>query len=494
MASPPQPELLGLLDLDAIERELAERHLSDFARQAWHVVEPGTRLSWTWHLDAICDHLEAVTRGEVRNLVINMPPRCMKSLLVSVFWPVWSWLRRPETRWLFSSYAASLAIRDSLKCRRIIESPWFQARWSRRFRLTSDQNAKQRFENDRTGYRIATSVGGATTGEGAGVVVCDDPHNVMEALSDAERSATLTWWDEAMSTRLDDPATGARVIVMQRLHEDDLAGHVLAQGGYEHLCLPMEFEPERRCTTRLGWTDPRSAPGDLLWPERFSPESLADLSRAMGEYAYAGQMQQRPSPRTGGMFKVERFGLVSRLPSGAPALPDGASVVSSVRYWDKAGTQDGGKFSAGVRIDKLSNGRFLVRDVVRGQWSALRREEMIRLTARLDGVSVRIWTEQEPGSGGKESAEGTIRGLAGYNVRADKVTGDKRMRAEPFSVQVEAGNVDIIEAEWNHAFTEELRVFDAGRFTDQVDAASGAFAKLQTPSGSGIVHAGRMTL
>src|SRR6202171_4519631 len=155
-----------------IDRELAERNLRDFVRLAWPVVEPRPPFVDGWHIDAITDHLQAIARGEIRNLLINVPPRHMKSLLVSVFWPCWEWVRYPQRRWLFSSYGASLSIRDSVKCRRLIESPWYQTNWGHRFSLTGDQNAKARFDNDRTGYRLSTSVGGAATGEGGDRLVC----------------------------------------------------------------------------------------------------------------------------------------------------------------------------------------------------------------------------------------------------------------------------------------------------------------------------------
>lgn len=181
------------------------------------MVEPGNAFISNWHIDAICEHLEAVSRFELQRLLINIPPRCMKSLTVGVFWPTWMWINRPETRWLCASYAQQLATRDSLKCRRIIESRWYQRNWGESFQLTSDQNQKTRFENDKTGYRLATSVGGTGTGEGGDFVICDDPHNVEQALSDTQREAALIWWDETMSTRLNDPKRGGMVIVMQRL-------------------------------------------------------------------------------------------------------------------------------------------------------------------------------------------------------------------------------------------------------------------------------------
>src|ERR1700686_2915012 len=163
-----------------LNRERGSRSLGYFVQLAWPIVEPGRIFVSGWHIDAIIEHLEAVTRGEIRNLLINVPPRHMKSLLVSVFWPAWEWIRFPERRWLYSSYGAQLSIRDSLKCRRLIESPWYQRLWGDRFALTSDQNTKGRFDNDRSGYRLSTSVGGAATGEGGDRIVCDDPHNVNE--------------------------------------------------------------------------------------------------------------------------------------------------------------------------------------------------------------------------------------------------------------------------------------------------------------------------
>lgn len=443
--------------------------------QAWHVVEPATPFVDGWHLHAICEHLEAVSRGEIRNLLINMPPRHAKSLLVSVFWPCWEWIGHPARRWLFSSYAISLSIRDSLKCRRLIESPWYRRNWGHVFQMAGDQNAKGRFENDKTGYRLATSVGGTATGEGGDYVVCDDPHSVLEAESDAVRAGTITWWDETMSTRGNDPKTVARVIVMQRVHEHDLAGHVLERGGYEHLCLPAEYEGSAG-TTSIGWRDPRTVEGELLWPERFGPEELEALKATLGIYATAGQLQQRPAPRGGGMFERAWFEIVGALPVGC----------AFVRYWDKAGTAGGdGARTAGVLMARSMQGLFYVADVVAGRLGAVDREALIKQTATTDEARygrVEVWVEQEPGSGGKESAEGTIRNLAGFRAFAERVTGDKVVRAEPLAAQARAKNVKLLKGDWNAAYLDEIANFPVGKLKDQVDASSGAFNKL-APTG-----------
>lgn len=235
-----------------IATERARRSLRAFVRQAWHVVEPATPFVASWHIDAICDHLQyvrdVVTGRVVRqkpgsyNLLINMPPRMMKSLTVSVFFPAWCWIEDSWLRFIYSSYSQNLATEHSVATRLVIESPWYQERWGDRFALAGDQNLKTRFANDRRGYRIATSVEGMGTGVGGHIVVADDPHNVKQAESEAIREGVLVWWDRTMSTRFNDPKRGARIVVMQRVHERDLSGHVLAQGGYDHLCLPMEYE------------------------------------------------------------------------------------------------------------------------------------------------------------------------------------------------------------------------------------------------------------
>lgn len=453
--------------LDDLDAAIAERSLREFVKQAWHVLEPGTPLVWGWYQDAICEHLEAVTRGEIADLLINMPPRCMKSLLVSVFWVVWTWLKAPETRWLCSSYAQSLSTRDSVKCRRLIESPWFQARWGRRFKLTGDQNQKTRFDNTKTGYRLATSVGGAATGEGGDFLITDDPISVADAGSDVVRRATNAWWDETMATRRNDINTSHRVIVMQRVHAEDLSGHVLAEGGYVHLSLPMEYEGNR-APNAWGWRDPRTVEGETLDPLRFPPLAIAGLKRSMGSYAAAGQLQQRPAPRAGGMIQVDQIEIVDAAPATA----------RRVRYWDKAGTEGGGDYSAGALVSETPDGIIYIEDIRRGQWSSDTRNRTMTQTAQLDGRRVVVWVEQEPGSGGKESAEISVKLLRGYDVHIERVTGAKATRAAPFAAQVEAGNVKMVRAPWNQDFLEEARDFPNGKHDDQVDAVGGAYAKL----------------
>jgi len=232
----------------------------------------------------------------------------MKSLSVAVAWPAWDWIKHPERRFLFASYAQTLSTRDSVKCRRLIQSPWYQDNWGAKFALSDDNNLKMRFDNSMGGYRLATSVGGALTGEGGDCIVVDDPHNAIEAESSVIREGVLEYWDTAMSTRLNDPRTGAYVVVMQRLHDRDLTGHVVAkEQGWDHLCLPMRYETGHPTPTRssLGWRDPRTKDGQLLWPERLGEREVTNLEAALGPYGSAGQLQQRPAVAGGNILKSE---------------------------------------------------------------------------------------------------------------------------------------------------------------------------------------------
>lgn len=490
MAKAERPEVGPLPTLAQVEAELYSRSLREFVDGAWPILEPTTQLRPNWHIDAICEHLEAVTRQEILRLVINVPFRSMKSLGVAVFWPAWVWTFQPSFRWLFSSYAQQLSTRDSVKCRRIIQSQWYQDRWGKGFSLTSDQNVKTRFENDRTGYRIATSVDGAATGEGGDAVVVDDPVNYREAESDQQRTAANDWWDLAMGGRLNDPDTSARVIIMQRLHQHDLTGHVMAkERGYEHLMIPMRYESERKCVTVLGWSDPRKTEGELMWPGHFTEKAVRSLESSLGPYGTAGQLQQRPTARKGGQYERAWFSIISTVPRAVNTL--------RVRFWDKAGTEGGGAYTAGVLMGlRPGDGKVWVEDVVRGQWGAGNRENVILQTAQLDAqrygtneggvlvpnkMAVLNVLEQEPGSGGKADAENTVRNLAGYRVEAEVAAGkgSKEVRADPLAGAAKNGDVHIIEGPWNEEFLAEMEAAGPGAaYVDQRDAAAGAYNRL----------------
>lgn len=288
-------------------RRIASGSLYEFVKQSWHVVEPGIPFIPSWHIEEICEHLEAVSAGEITRLLINIPPRHSKSTITSVMWPAWEWLTSPEQKFLCASYSGSLSIRDNLKTRRLIQSPWYQERWSHMFALAGDQNAKQRFENDKTGYRLATSVGGTATGEGGSRLLLDDPHSAQAAQSDVIRNSDLEWFDMVWSTRLNNPKEDAMVTIMQRLHEKDISGHIIDDiGGWEHICIPAEWDGVKRSTV-LGNYDPRQKVGELICPDRFGDKEINNLKKLLGQYGVAGQLQQNPSPADGGILKTKYF-------------------------------------------------------------------------------------------------------------------------------------------------------------------------------------------
>jgi len=737
------------------EKTAAEQSLHQFMIQAWHIVEPDVDFLDNWHIAMIADHLEAVLFGtEVPNLLINIPPGCMKSYACSVFLTPWAWIHNPSMRFLYAAYEANLSTRDSMRCRQILHSDWYRKRWGKRFKLIGDQNEKTKYENDKRGWRMSTSVGGRGTGEHPDVIVTDDPLKAKDAESATERQAVIDWWDGTISSR--GKIRGSRrVIVMQRLHQEDLSGHVLETdediGRWVHVCLPMRFEPDRSSPSPLGWSDPRDEPGELLWPGAFNEQRVRELETEMGSLRSAGQLQQRPVRAGGQMFREADFKIV-------PAAP---AKLQRVRYWDKAAcligpslidcgasskpicelrigdrvmtrggmrsvlaagisgyvtrlttvvfadgrqitgthdhpvweettqqwqplerlverydgskaggmfaslgagtsiatngipkaavtsidrstatfgrlrtaqspvavisttsteigatigwrisrssrlnsterntligcvarkllrefglqalhthndfekwagsvtvavaptmpehrrpatakaagfhlhgqsgarnatsavvcsapssrhastaaavvrtaagvhavpvydltvegrhefiagglvvhnTDDAGAYSTGVRMGIDEHGQLFVEHVVRAQVSPYKRNQLMLSTAAQDAAdtnnTLEIYTEQEPGSGGKESAMITVAQLRAYPVHVDRVTGDKVSRALPFAAQVEAGNVHLVQGPWNREYIDEHKMFPNGKYKDLVDGSSGAYNKL----------------
>lgn len=483
--------------LSVVNQVLAEKDFAQFVHQAWDIVEPGRPLIWGWHLQAKCDHLQAVynftvpedidpeakrSQG-VQRLIINEPPRCSKSLFASVFFPAWVWTRWPGARFLCITYADDLAQRDSLKTRMLVESEWYQSRWPH-IRLSDDQRSKARYNiAESGGFRVSTTILGMATGEGGDFRIIDDPHNVKKSLSDVERKQANTFYDLTLPTRVVDPERSSTIIVMQRLHEDDLTGHALSgENKFDHLCLPMEFESQagNRSFTSLEFMDPRTEEGELLhearWPRKAVEELKNDLRLELGDFGVNSQLQQRPTPLGGGMFQTENLIPVAQWPH----IDDLDRIV---RYWDKAGTEGSGAYTAGALMAKhRSTQRTIILDIIRGQWGTDRREQEIKSTAyqdlrRLGGQSRKyaVRVEQEPGSGGKDSAQWTVKGLAGFDAAAVRKTLSKEVDWAPLSSQVNAGGVEILVAPWNQALKQEMASAPFGKYKDQLDACAGGF-------------------
>lgn len=288
-----------------IDRELCKRNLYEFVKHAWHIVEPQTEFVDGWHIEYLCKYLEAVYRGEIRNLIINVPPRHMKSLLVNVFFPAWVWANRGGRKFLYSSYGQDLANRDSIICKNLITSEWFQTRW--RIKMQRGEDRKDYFANQFRGYRISFGVGGAVTGQGGDFLIGDDCLKAFDANSDAERKKVNQWWDDTFSTRASNPKTVCKILIMQRLHSDDLTGHLLeSKEKWELVCLPAEYEGQKYISS-IGLDDPRKEMGELLWEGRFGKEEIQSAKNSLSELGYAGQYQQRPSAVAGNIFKKKWF-------------------------------------------------------------------------------------------------------------------------------------------------------------------------------------------
>jgi len=298
-----------LLDLDRAD---CEESLYQFVRHGWKYIDPAP-FAPGWHLEAISEHLEAVVSGQIKRLVINVPPRHCKSILTSVAFPAWTWAQQQRTHtsgpgvpFLFASYGDDLSRRDSVRCRRLIESAWYQQLWGDRFTLAPDQNTKGRFTNDQGGERLITSIGGRVTGEGFNICVVDDPNATNEMESEATLETTLDWWQITMPTRPNDQQLSAIVIIQQRLAQNDLTGHIqeFESDGWDFLVLPGRFESWRKShVTSIGWSDPRTEEGEVLWPEKVPELSLKRLEKKLGKFGFAGQIQQRPAPKGGGIIE-----------------------------------------------------------------------------------------------------------------------------------------------------------------------------------------------
>lgn len=415
--------------------------------------------------------------------MIFAPPQHGKSELVSVRLPAY-WLgHHPDEPVILASYAAALAEKHSRAARETVESAEFAQLFPGRSTRRDSRAVNYWQIAGARGGLLAVGVGGPVTGHGARLGIIDDPfENWAQAQSRTIRDKVWDWWRGVFRTRLWEG--GAIILVMTRWNEDDLAGRLLAEQGQDWTVLRLPAlaesqadrdENSRRLGQPAGQPDPLGrAPGAALCPGRFSAMALAGLRRDVGSLVWAGEYQGAPRAPEGNRFKRDWFPIVGAAPATA----------ARVRYWDKAGTQGAGKFTAGVLLARAPDKTIYVEDVVRGQWSAGQREPIIKQTAELDAqrygskTAVMIWHEQEPGSGGKESAEATTRNLSGFVIHADRVTGDKDVRIEPFAAQAEAGNVKLVRGTWNGPYVEEMCAVPNGAFRDQADATAGAFNKL----------------
>lgn len=459
-----------------IEREEC-KDLAYFVRRAWNSLEPAQPYSHGWHIDALCEHLQAVTAGQITRLLINIPPGTMKSMMVGVMWPAWEWgaMGRKSTRIIGASHEAKLATRDNLHMRRLVASPWFQELWPTI--LTTDQNEKTFFQNVDMGWRQSCAVT-SMTGRRGDRVIWDDPHSVEDAYSDASLEAATRVFRETLPTRLNNPDSSAIIIVMQRLAEDDVSGEILrGDFGYEHLMLPMEYEPGRKCKTSIGFADPRTEEGELLFPARFSREVVDRDKKIMGSHAVAGQFQQRPSPLGGGIFRDEWWRYYRALPP----------LEYRTIYADTAQkTKEANDYSVFQCWGKSTMGQAVLIDQVRGKWEAPElltqarafwsKHKNAKATGNLRAMKVED----------KASGTGLIQTLKreGVPVIAIQRMVDKVTRAMDAVPMIESGNVLLPEdAPWLSEYLAEAAAFPTGSHDDQLDPTMDAIADMLMPSG-----------
>ena len=394
------------------------------------------------------------------------------SRLTRVFYPCWVWTREPHHKFLSASYGIDLTIRDTLDARRIILSDWYTETFG--LKIAEDDGGRSGFSLDTLGTIKAITVGGKTTGFRGDSVLFDDIIGVQDANSPSKRAEAIEWFRESAQNRVNDLNMSARVLIMQRIHEDD-PGALAMKMGYEPLIIPMEWDESLRRTTSIGWTDPRTQEGDLAFPERFPPESIEEFKDAetgIGSYAYSAQYQQQPVPRKGAFFATENIDVIDELPD---------DDFTAVRAWDLAASAGTGAYTAGVKLlwGKKTK-RFYFADVSRGQWGAGQARDEMSNTAEDDGTSTRIVIPQDPGQAGKAQADDIVAQLLGFDVRVERQSGDKETRANPLSAQIDRGHVAVLKRPWTQAFLDELRMFPKGKWKDQVDAASSAFNMLSS--------------
>lgn len=455
---------------DLIKQELSRRNFADYVAY----IDPKFIFGW-WNT-LLCNRLQKfyddLVAGEKPVLLIQAPPQHGKSHIIVLFI---SWVagKNPDLRKIYASFSTRLGVRANMHLQRIYELEKYRAVFPDTQINSSETIEEGRFLRNssvleyvnKSGSFRNTTTGGSITGESLDLGIIDDPLKGREAAnSETIRNKIYDWFLDDFFSRFSESA--GFLGIATRWHIDDLFGRLIEQSEdmpelsnidvFSYPAIAEEDEEHRK-------------KGDALFPELKSRDFLFARKALMTLSSWASLYQQRPFLQGGGLFAIENFKIVQFVPE---------LINNPIRYWDKAGTEDGGAYTAGVKMQKTKDGQFIVLDVIRKQMSPMVREKRILQSAIDDGKSCKVWIEQEPGSAGKESAESTIRNLAGYTVEADKVTGSKEDRAEPYAAQLEGGNILLLKADWNKDFIGEHELFPSGKYKDQVDAAAGAFNKL----------------
>lgn len=532
MQLPFDPSLLPKAErqlLDEINRRREkldlESHLIDFVEAAWPSIDSADYQE-SWAVDALCDHLEAVTHGHIKKLLINYPPRCTKTTVASICWPAWTWTRREKSFWsgpgvkfLCASYNNSLSLENSNKTRRLIASPWFQERWKSRFQILEDQNSKVQFDNNAGGSRVSTSVNGTLLGIGGDIVALDDPHNTGDIESAVQRETVVNFWKEIRSTRLNDPKRSALVVIMQRLHEDDVSGYIASQDDYDewtHLMLPMRHDERRHCVTVLKWgedkqpeitfEDPRTEEGELMWPERFGERQVRALEESLGPYMASGRLQQRPTPKGGSIFNRDWWELWEA-PDGK--FPPFEYIVASLdsAFTERQENDPSALTVWGTFRDNLNQSRIMLIHAwrrhlqfhgpdspkLKDESDIMHRRRTQKTWGLVESVAdtcnrfkVDLLLIEAKASGISAAQElRRLYGRDGWAVQLCPTKGDKVARAMAAQATFAQGLVYAPERDWSEMVISEMEMFPKGRFDDLTDSTTQAIKHLR---GAGLAN------
>lgn len=487
-----------------IIREKCSRSFHFFVQYFWDTVINDPFMD-NWHLHVYCDELEKIAYqvGERRpneyDLIVNVPPGTTKTSIFCVFFPVWVWTKWYWIRFITASYSSTLSLEASESSRDIIKSNKFKFIYPD-ITVKKDKDNKTNFRIVKQmptgqivlgGNRFSTSVGGTLLGFHGHINIVDDALDPKRASSEKELGICNKWCSDTLPTRKADKIVTATIMIQQRIDVKDPSGTRMnkdAKFPYRNLCLPGEIKNFAH----------RVSPPEMI--KYYTEDGLMDATRMpwsvldkakedLGQYGYKSQIGQDPKAFSGGMFETDMIRTLTL--SEAAEFLKPKNILGAVRYWDKAGSEaaPGTKPTAGVKMIKVNTLygiKYVITDVVRGFYTTHKRELIIRRTAEADGPQVMVYHEQEPGSGGKDSAMATTSNLAGFSVKADKPQKNKIARADPFSVQVNIGNVWILQGSWNIPYIDELKDFGpSAEFKDQVDASAGAFSKLSLSKEAG---------